>query len=223
MHHISTGLLFILIFGCVQAFADSLQFRVMSETGEPVHSAVLSAGSAEDRIVMSEAEMDQVDREFSPYVIAIQEGQKVAFPNKDSVRHHVYSFSPAKQFEMRLYAGRPEAPIEFEKSGAVVLGCNIHDNMVGYIYVTRRPYKAVTNVAGEARLNASTDIKDVTLWHPNLSLDSQLELNLSLSELDTVIEEGVTYYLVKLDIPTPPENPQAISSPTDRFSRFKVE
>ena len=223
MRQFRTSLLLSLILACGPALGDSLQFRVLSESGQPVHSAVLTAGDPEDKLVMSEAEMDQIDREFSPYVIAIQEGQKVAFPNKDSVRHHVYSFSPAKQFEMRLYSGRPEAPLAFEKSGAVVLGCNIHDNMVGYIYVTRRPYRSVTNSIGEARLTATTDIQEIVLWHPNLSLDSQAELTLSLKDLRTVTEDGLTYYLVNLDIPTPPENPQEIASPSDRFSRFKIE
>jgi hypothetical protein len=61
------------------------------------------------------------------------------------------------------------------------------------------------------------------LWHPNLSLDSQAELTLPLKDLTTVTEDGVTFYLVKLDIPTPPKNPQEIASPSDRFSRFKIE
>lgn len=212
-------------FACsaLSASAQSLQFRVLSETSEPIHSAIISAGEPTDRMVMTEAEMDQIDREFSPYVLSVQEGQKVSFPNKDDVRHHVYSFSEAKTFEMRLYSGRPEAPLTFDKSGVVVLGCNIHDNMVGFVYVTKRPYKGRSNTAGEVRLNTTSEISKVTVWHPDLSLDSLEERDFALADLETVNEDDQTIYLVPLDIPTPRENPQAREETNDRFSRFKFE
>lgn len=205
------------------AKAERLQFRVLSSSGEPVHSAVISAGETLPGTSGAEAEMDQIDKEFAPYVLPIQQGQSVAFPNKDNVRHHVYSFSPAKPFEIRLYSGRPGEPVEFENSGVVVLGCNIHDNMVGYIYVTPRPYRASSDYGGDVVLEVASEVSEVIVWHPNLSLDSQRELRLALADLKQVEEAGKTVYLVELDIPTPERNPQAIRAPGNRFDRFKID
>lgn len=203
--------------------ASSFTFRILSDSDEAVHSAVITAGDPVEKVDLAEAEMDQIDKEFSPFVLPVREGQAVAFPNRDNVRHHVYSFSPAKPFEIRLYSGRPGEPVEFDKPGVVVLGCNIHDNMVGYIYVTEKPYRASSDYSGTARLDTTSDIDEITLWHPNLSLDSQLELNLKIADLDTVQEEGQTVHIVELDIPTPDRDPQAIRSPANRFDRFRID
>ena len=96
--------------------------------------------------------VDQVDKQFVPKVQAVLVGTPVTFPNNDNVRHQVYSFSPAKRFELPLYAGVPAQPIVFDKPGVVVLGCNIHDWMVGYIYVSESPYFAKTGKDGKAVL-----------------------------------------------------------------------
>ena len=96
--------------------------------------------------------VDQVDKEFVPKVQAILVGTAVTFPNRDSVRHQVYSFSPARRFELPLYTGVPQA-VTFDKPGVVILGCNIHDWMVGYIYVSESPYFAKTDAQGKAVLS----------------------------------------------------------------------
>ena len=97
-------------------------------------------------------------------------GTPVTFPNRDSVRHQVYSFSPAKRFELPLYTGVPQAVV-FDKPGVVVLGCNIHDWMVGYVYVSESPYFAKTNADGKAVL---ADLPPrsyvVRVWHPQLAV-----------------------------------------------------
>ncbi len=89
-------------------------------------------------------EMDQVNRQFSPYVLAIQTGTRVLFANNDSVAHQVYSFSPPKHFELALYHGKPREPVLFDRPGIVTVGCNIHDNMVGYLYITDAPWFGTT-------------------------------------------------------------------------------
>ncbi len=94
------------------------------------------------------AEMDQIDRQFSPYVLAIHTGTPVLFANNDSVAHQVYSFSPPKRFELALYHGRPREPVVFDRPGIVTVGCNIHDNMVGYLYVTDAPWFGTTGDDG---------------------------------------------------------------------------
>jgi len=113
------------------------------------------------------AVMDQVDKEFVPRVLPVRTGTKVSFPNSDNILHHVYSFSKAKPFELPLYKGAPANPVVFDNPGVVVLGCNIHDWMKGYIVVLETPWFGKTGDKGK------TLIKDVPpgrykifLWHP---------------------------------------------------------
>jgi plastocyanin len=98
------------------------------------------------------AAVEQINRRFVPLVSVVQVGTPVQFPNRDEVRHHVYSFSPAKSFEIKLYAGTPVAPIAFDKPGEVVLGCNIHDQMIAYVYVVDTPWFGKTGKDGRVRL-----------------------------------------------------------------------
>jgi plastocyanin len=109
----------------------------------------------------------QRDQEFTPYVTAVVVGTKVVFPNEDTVRHHVYSVSPAKRFEIPLYIGDSKETIVFDKEGIVTLGCNIHDWMVAYVAVLATPYYAKTGADGSAEvrlLPAGRYRLDV--WHP---------------------------------------------------------
>ena len=100
------------------------------------------------------AVMDQSHNAFVPHILVVQTGTLVDFPNNDTVSHHVYSFSDPKTFELALYKGNAHPPLVFDKPGLVVLGCNIHDEMLGYIFVVDTPYFALTDNAGKARLAA---------------------------------------------------------------------
>jgi hypothetical protein len=111
-----------------------------------------------------------VDKQFVAYVTPVYVGSRVRLlPNKDNVRHQVYSFSPAKRFDLPLYAGTDAPPVLFDKPGVVVLGCNIHDWMIGYIYVSETPFFAKTGSAGTASLEdmPSGDYL-VKIWHPSM-------------------------------------------------------
>ena len=111
-------------------------------------------------------QMSQKDRTFVPFVLAVPKGAKVDFPNLDRTRHHVYSFSETKPFELKLYVGQAEAPILFDKSGLVALGCNIHDYMQAFIYVADSPLVAVANDKGEIQFNdLAVGQYKVKLWH----------------------------------------------------------
>ena len=114
------------------------------------------------------AAVDQVNKDFMPLVTPVQTGTLVSFPNKDNIRHHVYSFSPPKTFELKLYSGVPSAPLLFDKPGVVVLGCNIHDWMLAYIYVVDTPYFAKTQ-NGRGRIEGlPAGEYDLKAWHPQL-------------------------------------------------------
>jgi plastocyanin len=157
---------------CVGAQAEALRVLVENAQGQPLEDAVVIAvptAGIRSPPKPREEIVDQIDREFVPYVEPILVGSTVRFPNKDNIRHHVYSFSPAKSFELPLYKGTPAAPILFDKPGVVVLGCNIHDWMVGYIYVSESPYFAKTGADGKALLNELPKGQyRVRVWHPDL-------------------------------------------------------
>ncbi|WP_122665425.1 methylamine utilization protein [Pseudomonas viridiflava] len=150
------------------ASAATLTARVVDQQGKPLPDAVITLkGPAGKSAVVLNANMDQRDQEFVPRVLAVHSNTEVKFPNSDNIRHQVYSFSPAKRFELRLYSGTPSDPLLFDKPGVVVLGCNIHDWMVGYIYVTDEPWFAVSDANGVVKFeDMSAGHYSATLWHP---------------------------------------------------------
>jgi plastocyanin len=145
---------------------------VTDARGKPVADAVVIAvpadGSLRAGFRSRDAVVDQVSKEFVPRVLAIAVGTTVVFPNHDNVRHHVYSFSAAKRFELPLYSGVAAQPVVFDKPGTVVLGCNIHDWMIGYIYVSESPYFAKTGDDGKALIaDLPPHAYIVRVWHPD--------------------------------------------------------
>ena len=113
--------------------------------------------------------MTQQNIAFNPYVLIVPLGSTVGFPNKDKVRHHVYSFSATKKFELKLYGQQEERTVTFDKAGVVALGCNIHDSMIGYIFVSDSPYAAKTNAVGEAVIRGiPAGAATVSTWHPDM-------------------------------------------------------
>jgi plastocyanin len=113
--------------------------------------------------------MDQVGQRFTPSILVVPVGTAVSFPNSDLVSHQVYSFSPAKKFQLPLYRGKAYPPVVFDAPGVVTLGCNIHDDMVAHIVVTDAPYYALTDDAGRAGISGVEPGDYVaTVWHPRL-------------------------------------------------------
>ena len=153
------------------AFAMDVRATVQDDAGKPVKDAVLYAtildsGAPPPRKPL-DAVMDQRDKEFVPYVLPIQTGTTVYFPNHDDLRHQVYSISPAKKFQLPLYKSMPPSPVLFDRPGVVVLGCNIHDWMVAYIYVMETPYFAKAGEDGKAEIrNLPQGTYEVRVWHP---------------------------------------------------------
>jgi len=161
-----------------QAQNAELAASVVDEQGRPLADAIVVAVPADGSLRLParprDGVVDQVNKEFTPKVTAIVVGTPVTFPNNDNVRHQVYSFSPAKRFELPLYAGVPAQPVLFDKPGVIVLGCNIHDWMVGYVYVSESPYFAKTGSDGKALL---ADLPPrpyvVRVWHPQLDASEE--------------------------------------------------
>ena len=161
-----------LCLGCA-AWAASVQVDVQDAAGQPLGGAVVFLESAEARRLvkpLAEQEMSQENKQFVPEVRVLTVGTELRFPNRDTVRHHVYSFSPAKKFELKLYTGTPATPVRFDQPGVVVLGCNIHDQMVGWILVLETPYFAQTPAtAGKASMGEVPPGRyRLRAWHPRL-------------------------------------------------------
>jgi plastocyanin len=113
--------------------------------------------------------IDQVNKRFVPRVTILRTGTAVTFPNSDNIRHQVYSFSPAKSFSLKLYAGSPKEEVVFDQPGLVVLGCNIHDTMVGFIAVVDSPYFGKLPSSGEVSLDLPPGRYSLRIWHANLA------------------------------------------------------
>jgi plastocyanin len=153
--------------------AAPLAVRVLDASGRPVRDAVVTlypAGAAartpraSGRYVVS-----QKNIQFHPFLTIVPVGADVSFPNFDPTKHHVYSFSPAKRFELKLFAKDQSRTVHFDKPGVVALGCNIHDQMSAFIVVTNSAWTARTNAQGIAAFpDAPNAPGRVTLWHPYL-------------------------------------------------------
>src|SRR3954471_15208166 len=169
MNPLRGGVLLVAIFFAADVVAGSLEITVKDDKGAPLSDAVVYATGGTVASPRKAAVIDQRDKQFVPYVTALQVGTAVMFPNSDNIRHHVYSFSPAKKFELPLYSGVPAEPVVFDKIGFVTLGCNIHDWMIAYLAVLPTPYFQVTRQDGRAMLkDLPTGQYTVQVWHPAL-------------------------------------------------------
>jgi plastocyanin len=156
----------------VGAHAASLTVVVTDATGKPLVDAVALLDPAAGKLSVkpgADVEISQAKRTFHPRVTLITTGTRVTFPNFDTVRHHVYSFSPIKTFELKLYAGVPNAPITFDKPGFAVLGCNIHDTMAAWVVVADTPFSARSGANGQAQIDQIPPGNyRLHVWHPGL-------------------------------------------------------
>ena len=153
--------------------AAPLTVRVVDAGGRPVRDAVVTlypAGSAaRPARPGGHYSVAQKNLQFQPFLTVIPVGADVSFPNLDPTKHHVYSFSPAKKFELKLFARSQSRTVHFDKPGVVALGCNIHDQMSAYILVTDSAWTARTNGQGIVSFaDAPNAPGKLTVWHPYL-------------------------------------------------------
>lgn len=174
---------FVLIAGWVLAAglsapagAAGLDIAAAEPDGSPLADTVVTLWPAEEgeasgrgRASDGEPVITQRDQRFVPHVRVVPAGTTVRFPNEDDIKHHVYSFSKAKQFQLRLYGGDEVKTVTFDRPGVVVLGCNIHDHMLAYVFVTQAPYFAKTDETGRARIDGIPEGRyRAETWHPRL-------------------------------------------------------
>jgi plastocyanin len=189
---------------CAVAPAATLVITVETSDGRAVPGAVVTARPLDGparKPAPVHAVMDQVNRTFVPDLMVIPVGSTVTFPNSDSVSHQIYSFSPAKRFQLPLYHGRPYPPVHFDQAGVVTLGCNIHDEMVAYLLVTDAPSYGRTDANGAWSAEVPRGRYQISIWHPRLR-DDAADLERELTVRDTDRAE-LTIRLVKSLQPAP--------------------
>lgn len=158
-----------LALGWLTAHAAPVEVQVTGG-GRPLEGAVVFLEPLDGKPPRSgpapATEIAQVDRRFVPDVSVVPVGTAVSFPNRDTVRHHVYSFSPAKRFEIKLYVGTPSSPVLFDQPGIAVLGCNIHDTMAAWVVVVDTPWYGRTGADGRVAWSAvPTGRYRLRAWH----------------------------------------------------------
>lgn len=170
------------------ALAGDITVDVRDAAGKPAPNAVVMvrpAGGVPAGKPMKVAwpmVMAQQNIQFTPYVLVAPLGSTVSFPNKDKVRHHVYSFSAPKKFELKLYGKDESRTVTFDKPGAVSLGCNIHDTMIAFIYVTETPYAAKSGADGVATIkDVPAGAGQLMVWHPDLKAKVPLSRPLAVA------------------------------------------
>ena len=180
------------------AHAATVNVVVTDAAGNPLTDAVVMLEPTGPHLPvkpMQNAQIAQHDLQFSPAVSVVTVGTPVLFPNQDTVRHHVYSYSAAKTFQIKLYAGVPHTPIVFDKPGIAVLGCNIHDGMIAWVVVTDTPLWARSAADGRARVaDVPAGSYQMHVWHSSLAetVPPQLvALTVGAGDVDQRVKLGV--------------------------------
>ena len=210
-HFLKNSVLVLSLFALsAQSSADS--FLVLDQQGLPVKNAVLefinTSPKTTEETQPNTLIMDQVDKLFKPDVLVVQQGDFVDFPNSDNIRHHVYSFSSVNPFELKLYSGRPETPLQFNKTGVAVLGCNIHDSMVGYIYIAGSKHVLMTDEQGKATIDDAIKYESINVWHSS-SLTSVK--NIAYDALSTTANDTNSFVIsLVVELPEPRNTFQTI-------------
>jgi plastocyanin len=184
--------------------AATLVINVQTPDGHALSGAVVTARPLDTparRPAPVQAVIDQMNRAFAPDLLVIPVGSTVAFPNSDSVSHQIYSFSAAKRFQLPLYRGKPYPPVQFDQTGVITIGCNIHDDMLAYLLVTDAPYFGRTDAQGAWSAGVPRGRYQVTIWHPRLrESEADLERELTVGDADRA---DLTLRLLKSLQPAP--------------------
>lgn len=193
--------------------ASGLSVTVVDSQQQPIVDAVVELlpekldeqpAQADSNLSHDFHEIGQKNRTFVPFISAVTVGSEVDFPNYDKTRHHVYSFSEAKSFELKLYVGRPDTTITFNKTGIVAIGCNIHDYMQAYIYVGGSPWLGKTTASGVVSFEElPKGTYQLNLWHP-WQLDSFEQQQIVLDSKTKDI--SITFHIEEKEKPSPPDN-----------------
>ena len=157
----------------VAAYAATVSIEVRGPDGKPLAGAVVIVDTPKKPVGPIHFPwpyvMAQQNISFQPHILIVPQGASVSFPNRDHVRHHVYSFSKPKKFELKLYGQEETRSVVFDQAGLVALGCNIHDAMSGFIWVVDTPFVAQSDANGRVTItNVPAGSATIRLWHPSI-------------------------------------------------------
>lgn len=192
-------------------YAEAADIRVTDAAANPLENAVVevyfessTAPTAQTKHIV------QRNAAFHPQVLTIPTDSYVAFPNEDTTRHHVFSFSPAKIFNLELYLSETPPPIHFDQAGVVVLGCNIHDSMQAFIVISDAPYAALTDSNGTLTLPELPEgVHRMRVWHSRMDDSQEVWWEGDISDADNLT--------VSLELNAIPPQPSTISPLQQRF------
>lgn len=174
-HRLLSAVAVVFTIASTPAGAATVTVTVTDSKGAPAANAVVTLdGAALASRVPERNVIDQRHETFLPLVVVVRKGGSVVFTNNDATMHQVYSFSSVKQFQFEIDKGQVSKPVVFDKQGVAAIGCNIHDNMVAYVFVADAPFAAITDASGRV------EFKDVpggpwrvSTWHPQLRVGKQ--------------------------------------------------
>ena len=187
-----------------RSMATDLTIAVHDHAGQAVEQSIVAVYPHPARALVAAPRMhimDQVDKQFVPLLLAIRVGDQISFPNSDNIRHHVYSFSPARTFQLPLYRGIPSAPVSFAVAGKVVLGCNIHDRMSAHVYVLDTDLFALTAAGQHTFSGVPPGDYELAVFHPRQSdADDGLRHPLRVEQQPTQsVDVGIAVAQVQAD------------------------
>lgn len=195
------ALIILLIVAPATVRAGDLVMTVRDGAGKPVANAVVmvkpAAGVPAGPIRFPWTyTVAQQDIRFDPFVLIVPVNATVAFPNRDKVRHHVYSFSAGNKFELKLFGKDESRTVAFKAVGVAAVGCNIHDQMVGFIQVVDTPFAVKTDAAGVAAIRGITPgAATVRVWHPYLRAPKNELVRKATFAASGVVRDAVTVEL----------------------------
>lgn len=169
------GIVIMLLLVAGPALASAAEITVVDKSGHLLADAVVEVSPEAQQPVSPavqpplEAIIDQRHETFLPLVTVVRKGGHVIFTNNDTTMHQVYSFSPIKQFAFEIDEGQRSRPVVFDRPGVAAIGCNIHDRMITYVYVSDAPFAAKTDANGVASLvDLPPGNYRGVAWHPQL-------------------------------------------------------
>lgn len=173
------------------SLASALTVTVLDNSGKALSDIVVYAqpldnqpmGKTDKKLVISQAK-----KSFTPYISVAQTGNSLEFNNQDDITHHIYSANDKRKFAFLIRPGQTVSQPKLKHQNEIVMGCNVHDWMSGYLLVLDTPYFNKTEKNGSSQL----DIKDkgryqITAWHPQLKESNhRISQQVNLSNTQTL-------------------------------------
>ncbi|MBN8214745.1 MAG: hypothetical protein J0M09_17615 [Xanthomonadales bacterium] len=104
---------------------------------------------------------------FSPSLLVVPAGSTLAFPNRDTVLHNVFSRTPGAAFDFGNYGPGQSRQQVFAKPGLVIVNCSVHHSMRATVVVMATPYYTRPDKNGRFELTGlPSGAGTLVYWHP---------------------------------------------------------